>query len=50
MRQALPIGNLNASSHHAAPCRGHPGRPERRPRRRVADPGALTWSRDRPAL
>src|SRR3989304_5269568 len=23
----LPIGNINASSHYAAPCSGHPGPP-----------------------
>ncbi len=22
-----PIGNINASSHHTAPCSGHPGDP-----------------------
>jgi len=34
-------GTINASSHHAAPCSGHPGPPERPQRRRAAGPGAL---------
>jgi len=36
-----PIGNISASSHHAAPCSGHPGPSERPQRRRAAGPGAL---------